>query len=134
MKRESKIRGVYLISGIIAGAYLLGLCLEWSGTGEPKIKKSQNELNAEANAFCIQSHMKPVLEDGKVICSPDQGRKTIEDFWDTQLGNRIIREKLRQEGYHPNGQVKWPEDEPAPIKSYKKPVNNSFEAKVKVTE
>lgn len=95
---------------------------------------SQNQLNAAQNAFCLEAAMKPILEDGKVVCAPDRAIQTVQDFWDSDLGKQVIREKLRQEGYAPKGAVNWPADASAPIKSYK-PVNpNSFETKSKVTE
>ena len=95
-----------------------------SATSSVVAKPSQNELNITENARCIQAGMKPVLEKGKVICSPDQGLQTLREFWDSELAEKVIKEKLKQEGYQPKAEVKWPA----------KPVNNSFEAKAKVTE
>lgn len=95
---------------------------------------SQNELNAAQNAFCIEAGMKPILEDGKVVCAPDRAFQTIQEFWDSDLGKQVIKEKLRQEGFSPRGVVNWPENGQPRIEKFKPTNPNSFETKSKVTE
>lgn len=105
--------------------------------------KAQNEWNSYENAYCIKAGMKSVMEAGRIVCHPDNGKRTMTEFWETSLGEEVIREKLRQQGYVPHGLVNWPgdfpENENPPIQSYKKPEfkpanPESFETKSKVTE
>jgi hypothetical protein len=134
LKRNTNgIIGMAIIASALIGAIAADIYhTEVNSAPKPL---SQNEMNAAQNAFCLEAGMKPILEDGKVVCSPDRAVETIRDFWESDLGKEVIREKLRQQGYVAQGSVNWPADEPLPIKSFKKPVNpNSFETKVKVTE
>jgi hypothetical protein len=117
-------KGNYMNPALLVAGIILGVIgHNWASTmnkGMSAPNKDKNDVRIEQNAKCLAADMEPVLKDGEIMCSQNEGYESIKNYFAKKQAAHLIAKS--EDKQPPKKDPKWPENP------------DSFETKSKRTE